>query len=227
MYLSGFLVKTALYGFYKITSLLGSDLNSMLLSSLILIGVLDSSMKMWGQTDIKKLVAYGTIQEMNIIYLALCWGDNYSVVGGIIFCITHGCLSSLMFYLVDCVQRRYNSRSVTEVSGVLQTTPSLAVSIIIMCILYSGLPGTLKFTSEFYIFSGFFESSPLVCFFILFTANVLGLIGFCKCWFNIVFGMNTKGSKIIPRDLTSKEFYIIYVCVFFLVFSCFFINVLI
>jgi NADH:ubiquinone oxidoreductase subunit 5 (subunit L)/multisubunit Na+/H+ antiporter MnhA subunit len=27
---------------------------------------------MWGQTDLKKLVAYGTIQEMNLIFLTFC-----------------------------------------------------------------------------------------------------------------------------------------------------------
>ncbi len=226
MYLSGFLVKSALYGFYKITNLLGTNMNSVVFSTIIILGILDSSMKMWGQTDVKKLVAYGTVQEMNIIYLAFCWGDTYSVIGGIIFCITHGCLSGLMFYLVDCIQRRYNSRNVTEISGILQTTPSLGVSIIVMCVLYSGLPGTLKFTSEFYIFSGFFESSPFVCFLVLFIANVIGLIGFSKCWFNIVFGMNTKNSNYTALDLTIKELYIIYICVFFLFFSCFFINTL-
>ena len=226
MYLSGFLVKSALYGFYKITNLLGNDLNSIFFSTIVIIGILDSSMKMWGQTDVKKLVAYGTVQEMNIIYLAFCWGDTYSVIGGIIFCITHGCLSGLMFYLVDCIQRRYGSRNVTEVSGILQTTPSLGVAIIIMCVLYSGLPGTLKFTSEFYIFSGFFESSPFLCFMVLFIANVIGLIGFSKCWFNVVFGMNTKNASHTPLDLTVKEVYIIYICIFFLFFSCFFINTL-
>jgi len=33
-------------------------------------GVIDASMKMWGQMDLKKLVAYGTVREMNIIYIA-------------------------------------------------------------------------------------------------------------------------------------------------------------
>lgn len=226
MYLSGFLVKTALYGFYKLTNLLGNDLNSVFFSTITLIGIFDASMKMWGQTDIKKLVAYGTIQEMNIIYLAFCWGDTYSIIGGIIFCITHGGLSGLMFYLVDCIQRRYNSRSVVEISGILQTTPMLAVSIMIMTILYSGLPGTLKFTSEFYIFSGFFETSPFLCFFILFVSNVIGLVGFSKCWFNIIFGMNPKNMQYMPLDLTIKEIYIIYSCIFLLIFSCFFINIL-
>ena len=72
MYLSGFLVKSALYGFYKITNILGGEFNSTLFSTIAILGILDASMKMWGQTDIKKLVAYGTIQEMNIIYLTFC-----------------------------------------------------------------------------------------------------------------------------------------------------------
>ena len=225
MYLSGFLVKSALYGFYKISNLIGGEFNSVLFSTLTILGILDASLKMWGQTDVKKLVAYGTVQEMNIIYLAFCWGDSYSVVGGIIFCITHCFLSVMMFYLVDCIQRRYNSRSVTEISGILQTTPTLGITILVMCVLYSGVPGTLKFTSEFYIFSGLFETSPFSCFLVLFIANVVGLIGFSKCWFNIVFGMNNKNMGLNTLDLSYKELYILYICIFFLVFFCFFTNV--
>jgi NADH:ubiquinone oxidoreductase subunit 4 (subunit M) len=72
MYLSGFLVKSAVYGFYKLTNLLGCDINTSFFSTICIIGVVDSSMKMWGQTDLKKLVAYGTIQEMNLIFLTFC-----------------------------------------------------------------------------------------------------------------------------------------------------------
>ena len=131
----------------------------------------------------------------------------------------------MMFYLVDCIQRRYGSRSVTELSGILQTTPSLGVTILIMCILYSGIPGTLKFTSEFYIFSGLFETAPLSCCLLIFVANVIGLVGFSKPWFNIVFGMRNKEMVLTPCDLSHKEFYILYTCIFFLVFSCFFTHV--
>jgi len=46
MYLSGFLVKTALYGFYKISSIFGGEINSVLFSSICLIGIIDSSLKM-------------------------------------------------------------------------------------------------------------------------------------------------------------------------------------
>jgi len=222
MYLSGFLVKSALYGFYKMTNCINGEIDNTWLTAIVIMGIVDASLKMWSQTDIKKLVAYGTVQEMNIIYLAFCWGDANSIIGGLIFCITHCFLSLMMFYLVDCIQRRYNSRSVTELSGILQTTPNLGITILVMCILYSGIPGTLKFTSEFYIFSGLFETAPLSCCLLLFIANVIGLIGFSKPWFNIVFGMNNKNMVLIPSDLSYKEAYILYTCIFFLIFSCFF-----
>jgi len=72
IYLSGFLVKSALYGFYKISNIFILPVNTSFFVTVTLVGVLDSSLKMWGQTDLKKLVAYGTIQEMNLIYLVFC-----------------------------------------------------------------------------------------------------------------------------------------------------------
>jgi NADH:ubiquinone oxidoreductase subunit 4 (subunit M) len=68
--LSGFLVKTAIYGFYKISNELGSDIDTSFFSVFCIMGVIDASLKMWGQLDLKKLVAYGTVQEMNLIYIA-------------------------------------------------------------------------------------------------------------------------------------------------------------
>jgi NADH:ubiquinone oxidoreductase subunit 4 (subunit M) len=145
-------------------------------------------------------------------------------LGGILLCITHAFLSSLLFYLVDCIQRRYNTRSVVEVSGILHTTPNLGIAILTAVILYAGLPGTLKFTSEIYIFLGLLDSTPLSCVILLYGVNFLGLIGFSKCWFNVVFGMTTKDQDKIPVDLTARELLIIGLCIFFLFFFNIVIN---
>jgi NADH:ubiquinone oxidoreductase subunit 4 (subunit M) len=118
---------------------------------------------------------------MSLLYLVFVWGDTLCFVGGVMLCVTHSLLSSLMFFLVDCIQKRYKSRLVSEISGLIHTTPNLGVSIIVMVVLYSGLPGTLKFISELYIFSGLIEVAPFTCIVILFGANFLGLIGFSKC----------------------------------------------
>jgi NADH-quinone oxidoreductase subunit M len=98
-----------------------------------------------------------------------------------LFSITHAFLSALMFFLVDCVYRRYHTRSIVEINGILHLTPNLGICILIMCVFFSGLPGTIKFISEFYIFNGFLEISPTSSFILLLAANALGLIGFSKC----------------------------------------------
>lgn len=116
------------------------------------IGGLDASFKMWGQSDLKKLVAYCTIQEMNLIFFLFLVGDTNFTNLGILFTVTHAFLSILMFFLVDCIYRRFHTRSIYNLSGLLIETPNLAICIVAMVIFFSGLPGTLKFICEFYIF---------------------------------------------------------------------------
>jgi NADH-quinone oxidoreductase subunit M len=221
MYLSGFLVKTALYGFYKYTSIIGLGMNTTLFIAIAGIGVVDASIKMFSQVDLKKLVAFCTVQEMNMIYMMLCWGDSTGCISAMLFTITHSFLSALMFFLVDCVQRRYNSRSTLELSGIIHLTPNLGIAIFIMCLLYCGMPGTMKFTCEFFIFSQIIGVSFLFTFILLFFANLIGVVGFCRCWFNVLFGMSTKLSKLNIIDLNMKELQIITVCIVFLIAFCY------
>jgi NADH:ubiquinone oxidoreductase subunit 4 (subunit M) len=126
------------------------------------------------------LVAYATIQEMGLVYITLCFGDTTAIIGGFIFSITHALLSSIFFFLVDTIARRFYTRNVVEINGILHLTPNLGVVVLASCIFYSGLPGTLKFISELYIFVGLLDIAPLSAIIVLFGANFFGLIGFSK-----------------------------------------------
>jgi len=46
IFLSGFLVKTAIYGFYKITNEFGGEIDTSFFSVFVIMGVIDASMKM-------------------------------------------------------------------------------------------------------------------------------------------------------------------------------------
>ena len=132
-----------------------------------------------------------------------------------------------MFFIVDCIYRRYRTRSIIEINGILHLTPNLGIAIILMVVFFAGLPGTIKFISEFYLFSAFFEISPFMCILLMFLANVLGLIGFSKCWFNSIFGTNKNYKNFNILDLTFKEILIIGFSLFFLFIFSFFPNFLI
>jgi NADH:ubiquinone oxidoreductase subunit 4 (subunit M) len=177
---------------------------------------------MWGQSDLKKLVAYCTIQEMNLILIVFLWGDSFISICGFFFSAVHAFLSSLMFYLVDCIYRRYHTRSIFAVSGIFTLFPNLGFLIFLMVVFYGGLPGTVKFVCEFYIFNILLSSSFFSCIFLMFTLNFFGLVGFSKGWFNAVFGLPTSKNVILAMDLSKKEFFIIFSSFFFLLFSTFF-----
>lgn len=215
IYLSGFLVKTALFSFFKLSNLISCEIETVFFSTIAFIGAIDASIKMWGQSDLKKLVAYCTIQEMNLILLMLLLGDSGIAICAIVFSAAHAFLSSLMFFIVDCIYRRFHSRSVYSIQGLLHVTPNLGIIIILMCVLYSGLPGTIKFSCEFFIFSTLMENSWLSCILLMFVVNVLGLIGFSKPWFNAVFGLPNAHMNNQALDLSWKEIYILLYSFFF------------
>jgi len=129
-----------------------------------------------------------------------------------------------MFFIVDCLYRRFRTRSIVEINGILHLAPNLGICIILMVVFFAGLPGTIKFISEFYLFSIFSDLSPVVCILLMFFANALGLIGFSKCWFNAIFGTNRFFKKMSVVDLTIKELLTIIFSLFFLFSFSYFPN---
>jgi NADH:ubiquinone oxidoreductase subunit 4 (subunit M) len=76
IFLSGFLVKAALYCFYFFNLIFVNEKISSFICVIAFLGIAESSIKMWTQTDFKKLIAYATIQEMNLILFLLIGSQN-------------------------------------------------------------------------------------------------------------------------------------------------------
>ena len=219
IYLSGFLVKTAIFGIYKFLPIINYNINLYPFLLFIVIGFLDSSVKFFTQTDIKKLVAYCTIQEMNFISFIFLFTsiDNFNI--GILFVITHGFLSSLLFFIVDCIYRRLYTRSIIKSQGLLSNCSSISVSIILSQLVYIGLPGSAKFIIELNFITSFIITYTLtILYFIL--INLVSIFGLSKNLFNLIFGNNHNLQINKIFDLTYLENFIVY----FLIFSQFFLS---
>lgn len=200
IYLSGFLVKTALYGIW-----IFSHTNSIFSHSLFLlvavVGVIDSSLKMWAQVDLKKLVAYGTVQEMNLILVGFILGSGSVVKAAALFILAHTILSTIFFLFADSLYRRFSARSTSSVRGLLQSMPGLGYVLFVCCLFFAGLPFTLKFVVEVFIFTQLFNISlGLVCT-CLFICNWFGIISFMKNWFVPLFG----SPKVQSSDISYRE----------------------
>lgn len=222
IYLSGFLVKTALYGLWVFCF---TNINEIYVYIIVLgvLGVLDSSLKMWAQIDLKKLIAYATVQEMNLILICAATPNQFNVFYTGLFILAHTLLSTLFFLLIDSIYKRFSSRSVYNVRGLLTINPSLGWCVYIACLFFTGAPFTLKFLCELFIYIKLNELNLLLLLLVIIVANWIAIIGFCRNWYSTLFGV---AKKSIQTEITYREL-IVYSSLFLFLFILPFLTFLI
>ena len=225
IYLSGFLVKIALFGLYKFIFLFNFYNFMYFYLSILFFSVCDSSIKFFSQVDLKKLVAYSTIQEMNLICIGLFWGTYKSFLYTIIFSVIHAFLSTIFFYLIDNIYKRYTTRNIYNITNLFTQYPNISFILILSCLNYNGFPFSLKFFSEILILNWLLDINLLVFIFFFLCLNWIGTISFTYLWFRTLFGINKSLYNSNNIDILTKEkniffinFYFFYQFLFFLYF---------
>lgn len=216
IFLSGFLVKAAIYCFYYFNLLFQVELLTTITSCFALLGVIESSVKMWTQTDFKKLIAFATIQEMNLILFLLLNYQNLLDYSLLLFILIHGWLSTLMFFLVDIIQKKTSSRNIVTISGMAYSFPELKLIIWFIILVFSGFPLTVKFLIEWQIFGNLIlQSKQLYIFTFLFVVSV-GAIGFAKQMIIILYGI-PRDTTVVNYVLSKRDKYLFYFIISILV----------
>lgn len=216
IFLSGFLVKAAIYCFYYFNLIFESELSTQIVTCVAFFGIVEASVKMWTQTDFKKLVAFATIQEMNLILFLLINFQNTFDYSLILFILIHGWLSTLMFFLVDIIQKKTSSRNILEISGIAYTFPGLRFIIWFIILLFSGFPITVKFIIEWQIVGTLILQSRTVVIFVFFFIVVLGVVGFAKQMIIILYGI-PRQQETINHTLSKRDKYLFYFIIWVLI----------
>jgi len=206
IYLSGFLVKSALYCLYMFLSLISVVNVYFSITIWILYSLMVSTIGLARQVDIKKLIAWATIQEMSFMLIFLLLKQLFLIHTCIIFVLLHGLMSSYMFYIVDILQRRFKTRSLQRLSGLNLIFPEITKYIWFLILLFSGFPLTVKFFIEWNIIVLLVESNRIVLIIVLFFLNYLSVIFFCKILFGVLYGSPTINLKDLDLcEIQKKE----------------------
>ena len=70
------MIKIGIFCFYSATHCFNESRISVIAVCLCLMGIVDSSIKMWGQDDLKKIVATATVLDMNFTYILFLFNDS-------------------------------------------------------------------------------------------------------------------------------------------------------
>ena len=206
IYLSGFLVKSALYCIYMFLLIFNNNDYYLSLSIWVMYGLIVSTVGLSRQVDIKKLIAWATVQEMTFMVFFLTLKQFFLLHTCIIFVMLHSLMSTYMFYIVDILQRRFKTRSYFYITGLNLYFPGISRYIWYLVLLFSGFPLTVKFFLEWNVILMLLSTKKFILLILLMSLNFIGIIYFCKIMFSILYGSsNLLSEEIEIQDINKKE----------------------
>jgi NADH-quinone oxidoreductase subunit M len=174
--LAGILLKMGTYGFLRISlPMLPETFKAyaFFIAVLALLGIVYGALVAMAQTDLKKLVAYSSVNHMGYVMLgtaaaAGAVGDPSKAAaaatalnGAVFEMIAHGVITGALFFIVGVIyDYRAHTRGVDEFGGLGAKLPVYTGITTIAMLASLGLPGLMGFVAEFLIFLGSFGVFP-------------------------------------------------------------------
>ena len=118
---------------------------------LIMLGVATMLVGAWRalfQTDIKVLLAHGTVSQLGLLMTTIAIGTKAAVLAGLVMLVAHAMFKAALFMVVGIVDRQFGTRHLTELGRVGRDRPVLAFAAILAAGAMAGLPPTLAFIAK-------------------------------------------------------------------------------
>jgi hydrogenase-4 component F len=128
-------------------ALLGMGLLSLLLASIFMVR----------QPDIKRLLAYSSLEHMGILAIGVSIG-GLATFGAMLHLVNNALTKGALFLTAGNIQRSFNSKKLSEVRGALRALPVSGPLFLIGFLAITGSPPFGPFISEFTILRGIFGS---------------------------------------------------------------------
>lgn len=183
--LAGVLLKMGGYGFIRFCLTLfpeASQFFAPYITFLSVIGIIWASLIAFSQSDIKRLIAYSSIAHMGMVTLGIFSFKINALVGSVMQMISHGLVSSALFFSVGMLYDRFHTRDINNFGGILKIMPNFGIMFIIFTFASIGLPFTSGFVGEILIFIDSFSVRPIMTAFacsgmVLGAAYMLNIVG--------------------------------------------------
>ena len=184
MVLTGGLSKMGVYGFIRLlVPLFPNEIKiaGPWLLALVVCSIVFAPLAAWAQRDLKRMVAYLSINHLGYCLLGLfaitarstsSLIDTHAALSGVFLQIfNHGITAAALFYFVGLLEQRRGLRGIDDFGGLMQRTPLLCGWMSVAMFSSLGLPGLNGFIGEFLIFKGSFAVAASVT-----AIAVLGLL---------------------------------------------------
>lgn len=215
--MSGIMIKMGLYGILRIIVNIQTDfltIGLFLLGISIITGILGILYAIF-QHDIKKILAYSSIENVGIIGMGIAIAtigrgiNNESLfflglAGSLFHILNHSLYKSMLFYAAGNVYYATHTRDQNLLGGIIKHMPSTAGIFLVGSLAICGIPPFNGFISEFLLYNSAFQSVGKAAFSpsLVGLGTILGLAiigGLSVYAFSKAFGLTFLGSRRSPH----------------------------
>ncbi|MHB8146828.1 MAG: proton-conducting transporter transmembrane domain-containing protein [Vulcanimicrobiaceae bacterium] len=161
--LSGILLSDALYVILRFASIANAAVGTTMTHRLFfIVGLLSLALGAFfllRQRDIKRMLAYSSIEHMGVIACGLAFGSTFAVMGALLHAINHSATKSLAFLSAGRLAHRFDTREIEGIRGGIATLPVSGTMFMLASLALAGMPPFGTFRSELMILAGGFGSS--------------------------------------------------------------------
>ena len=171
--MSGVMIKTGIYGILRTLLLIGTPTKevSYFVLAISLVTVLYGVLYAITQHDIKRLLAYSSIENIGIIGLGISIGmlgltysnpvvATFGFAGGILHVLNHSIFKELMFFTAGSTYLKTHTRNMESLGGLIKKMPYTGLMFILGSVAIAGLPPFNGFISEILIYAGMLLGIP-------------------------------------------------------------------
>lgn len=212
--LAGILLKLGAYGFIRFMLQMTPEMFrefAVVVMIVAVFSVVYGALVAMAQTDIKRMVAYTSINHMGYLTFGVAVAAVSSESAGIrgldgatLQMFSHGIVTGLLFLLIGAIQDRTTTREIPVLKGLLKSFPLLSGIFVVAAFASLGLPGLAHFPAEFQIFLGGFEDYPWAV-----VIMLLGLVIISALYIRAIqrsfLGAADLDILAMIKDLTGRE----------------------
>jgi formate hydrogenlyase subunit 3/multisubunit Na+/H+ antiporter MnhD subunit len=221
--MSGVMIKTGIYGIVRVLSFLGAP-PAWWGWTLVSVGAVSGIMGVLfalSQHDIKRLLAYHSVENIGIICLGLGVGllgmsfgspvvAFLGFAGGLLHVLNHALFKGLLFLGAGSASHAAGTREIDRLGGLLKKMPLTGATFLVGAAAICGLPPLNGFVSELLIFLGAFRgasagpAAPAAAAGIVVAALAL-IGGLAAACFTKAFGISFLGEPRTPAAAAARE----------------------
>jgi hydrogenase-4 component B len=218
------MTKVAVYGFVRIVfDLLGEPAWWWGIVVLALAGITTVMGVLYAlmQHDLKRLLAYHTVENIGIIFIGLglalafkaygmAWAAALALTAGLLHVFNHSIFKSLLFFGAGAVLTATGERDMERLGGLIHRMPQTAFVFLVGCVAISALPPLNGFVSEWLTFQAILLSPQLPSWGLKFLVPAVGALlalsaALAAACFVKAFGVTFLGRARTPTAERAQE----------------------